>query len=95
MIPADSVPVVPPTMNLSEVWETMAGRGARVVAVKNGTQFMGLITLEDITEVFQVMGASMSGTGGPTPPTVLNTPPTSQAVAPSERASTERTQTDA
>jgi hypothetical protein len=59
--------VVAPTTNLAEVWELMAGSGSRVVAVKNGPEFLGLITLEDINEVFQVMGATMAKTGRPTP----------------------------
>jgi CBS domain containing-hemolysin-like protein len=66
MLPAEEIPVVSPTTNLSEVWETMAGNGARVVAVKNQHEFVGLLTLEDITEVFQVMGATISRTGKPT-----------------------------
>jgi stage IV sporulation protein FB len=87
MVPAESVPVVAPTMNLSEVWELMAGNGSRVVAVKNGTQFLGLITLEDINEVFQVMSAQMTGSGRSTPPNNLTTTPTSEP--------TERTPADA
>lgn len=76
MLPAESVPVVSPTTNLADVWETMASGGSRVVAVKNGPQFLGLITLEDINEVFQVMGASMARTGQPLPTTPVVPPPT-------------------
>lgn len=75
IIPAEEVPVVAPTTNLSEVWEVMATNGSRVVAVKNGSEFMGLITTEDINEVFQVMGASMTKSGQTTPPTNLLAPP--------------------
>jgi CBS domain containing-hemolysin-like protein len=82
MLPADNVPVVAPTMNLAEVWEQMATGGSRVVAVKNGGEFMGLITLEDINEVFQVMGASISKTGKPTPPSNLPTTPTNEPTEP-------------
>lgn len=83
MVPAESVPVVSPNMNLAEVWELMATGGSRVVAVKNGAEFMGLITIEDITEVFQVMGASMTKTGQPTPPTTSASTPTGE---PTERS---------
>jgi CBS domain-containing protein len=74
MVPAESVPVVAPTTDLAQVWEQMASLGSRVVAVKNQHEFLGLITLEDINEVFQVMGASISKTGRPTP--MDNTPTT-------------------
>jgi stage IV sporulation protein FB len=87
MVPAESVPVVTPAMNLADVWEQMASGGARVVAVKNGTEFLGLITLEDINEVFQVMSATMSKTGKPTPPSNIPSTPTSEP--------TERTAADA
>jgi stage IV sporulation protein FB len=87
MLPAENVPVVAPATNLAEVWEQMAGSGSRVVAVKNGQEFMGLITLEDINEVFQVMGATMAKTGRPTPSSSMPTTPPS--------APTERTAADA
>jgi Zn-dependent protease/predicted transcriptional regulator len=83
MQPADAVPVVAPATNLAQVWEVMASNGSRVVAVKNGAEFLGLITMEDINEVFQVMGASMTKTGRPTPPSALTDTPASQP--PSER----------
>lgn len=87
MVPAESVPVVAPSRNLAEVWELMAANGSRVVAVKDGGMFRGLITLDDITEVFQVMGASMTKTGQPTPPAAQSGTPTSEP--------TERTPADA
>jgi Zn-dependent protease/predicted transcriptional regulator len=79
MMPAENVPVVAPSMNLADVWELMATSGSRVVAVKNGQDFMGLITLEDINEVFQVMGASMSRTGQPLPPSSMTATPSGEA----------------
>ena len=82
MLPAEEVPVVAPTRNLAEVWEQMATTGSRVVAVKNGAEFMGLITLEDITEVFQVMGATMTKTGQPAPSLIAAEP----ASTPNERS---------
>lgn len=75
MLPAEEVPVVSPATDLAEVWETMAGNGARVVAVKNQHEFLGLLTLEDITEVFQVMGATISKTGRPTPSNSMTATP--------------------
>ena len=77
MMPAEHVPVVSPSHNLAEVWELMAANGSRVIAVKDGTEFIGLITLDDINEVFQVMGASMTKTGQPTPPSPQPEPPAS------------------
>jgi stage IV sporulation protein FB len=65
MIPAETVPVAAPTSSLADVWEKMATGGARVVAVKQQHEFLGLITLEDITEVFHVMGAAMTQGGRP------------------------------
>ncbi|HXF62630.1 MAG TPA: site-2 protease family protein, partial [Caldilineaceae bacterium] len=67
MLRADQVPVVTPVTNLAEVWEKMATSGSRVVAVKQNNQFLGIITLDDITEVFNVVGAAMAG--GARPPT--------------------------
>ena len=87
MMPAEHVPVVTPSRNLAEVWELMAANGSRVVAVKEGAEFLGLITLEDINEVFQVMGASMTNTGHPLPPSSQPDKPTS--------APTEHTAADA
>lgn len=85
MLPAESVPVVPPTMNLSEVWEAMVGQGSRVVAVKEQGGFRGLITLDDLSEVFQIMSAKMARTGVPYVPggqsTPAGTPPPSERSA--------------
>lgn len=78
MVPAENVPVVSPATDLAQVWETMASGGSRVVAVKNQQQFLGLITLEDITEVFQVMGATIARSGPPTPASTIPTVPTSE-----------------
>lgn len=61
MIPAGEVAEVTPDNNLAEVWEKMTTGSGRVVAVKRGSEFLGLITLDDINEIFQVMGAHMSG----------------------------------
>lgn len=61
MKPAGEIPALPPTASLAEVWEQIASSGSRVVAIKEGAQFLGLITTDDITEVFQVMSAAMDG----------------------------------
>lgn len=68
MIPADDVPMASPRETLDKLWEKMMQRGTRVVAVKQGTEFLGLITLDDISEVFQVMGAKQKGAGDNRPP---------------------------
>ncbi len=72
MIPAAEVPICSPRDNLSTVWEKMAETGSRDVAIKEGNNFLGLITIDDINEVFQVVGAVM--TKGATPSN--NTPET-------------------
>ena len=59
MLPADQIPVVAPTVDLAHVWEVMAQSGGRVVAVKEGANFLGIITNDDITEVFQLVDASL------------------------------------
>jgi Zn-dependent protease/predicted transcriptional regulator len=92
MVPAENVPVVSPATNLAEVWELMATNGSRVVTVKDGQEFLGLITLDDITEVFQVMGASMTKTGRPNPPAAHSDTPTSD---PSASDPTKHTPADA
>lgn len=58
MLPADRVPVVSPDMILSDVWDHMIDERSRVVAVKENGRFLGLITMEDISEVIQVIGAA-------------------------------------
>lgn len=65
MVPANEIPICTPTQDLSEVWEMMVGGGGRVIAVKDGPQFLGLLTIDDITEVFQVYGAKLAGTHKP------------------------------
>ena len=41
----------------------MATSASRVVAVKRGPELLGLLTLDDMTEVFQVYGAKLAGPG--------------------------------
>jgi Zn-dependent protease/predicted transcriptional regulator len=59
MLPADQIPVVTPAVDLAHVWEVMAQSGGRVVAVQEGANFLGVITSEDIAEVFQLVGATL------------------------------------
>lgn len=61
MIPARHVPTFTPDRNLAEIWETMVQSGTRVVAIKEGNEFLGLLTIDDVTEVFQVIGARLDG----------------------------------
>lgn len=58
MLPADRIPVVAPTVDLAHVWEVMAQSGGHVVAVYEGPDFLGIITNEDIAEVFQIVDAT-------------------------------------
>jgi Zn-dependent protease/CBS domain-containing protein len=59
MIPAEQVPVASPRETLDKIWEKLMRAGSRAVAVKDNQNFLGLITLDDISEVFQVMGATL------------------------------------
>lgn len=61
MLPADRIPVCTSKDDLSQVWETITSMGVRAIAVKDQGDFKGLITIDDITEVFQVLGAAMDG----------------------------------
>lgn len=69
MTPAASVPRCTPDSDLASVWETMGRTGSRVVAVAAQDQVLGIITSDDISEVFQVMGAALeAGREPPAPP---------------------------
>jgi Zn-dependent protease len=57
MLPADQVPVCAPNGTLADVWEMLILGGYRVVAVKDGSRFQGLITLDDLGRVFQTVNA--------------------------------------
>lgn len=63
MLPARDVPVITPEMNLADVWDCMIENRSQVVAVKERGRFLGLLTLEDMSEVIQVMGAAKEGVG--------------------------------
>ena len=67
MLPAGDVPVCKPTADLVSVWEQMSVSGTRVVAVKDDGQFLGLITIDDLTEVVHVMGAATNRKRAPAP----------------------------
>ena len=57
MLPATSIPQCSPDTDLATVWEKMSMSGSRVVAIVDHGDVLGIITSDDITEVFQVMGA--------------------------------------
>ena len=69
MIPSAQVPVTTADSSLADVWEEMTRAGSRVIIVEDEGQFLGLITLDDISELIQVMGAAKEredlGSGGP------------------------------
>ena len=58
MIPRAQVPVTTADTTLADVWEEMMETGSRVIIVQDQGQFLGLITLDDISELIQVMGAA-------------------------------------
>lgn len=58
MIPRARVPVTSGDTTLADVWEQMLEAGSRVIIVQDQGQFLGLITLDDISELIQVMGAA-------------------------------------
>jgi CBS domain-containing protein len=69
MAPAASIPRCTPDSDLASVWEMMSRTGSRVVAVERENQVLGIITSDDISEVFQVMGAALqAGRQPPAPP---------------------------
>jgi stage IV sporulation protein FB len=59
MLPAADVPVANPADTLAEVWETMGRSGSRVVVVMEHGNFLGLVSLDDLTEIIHVMGAAL------------------------------------
>lgn len=65
MLKAEEIPICSPTQDLSVIWEKMMAGGSRVVAIKRNNEFLGLLTLDDISEVFQVYGAKLAGPGRP------------------------------
>lgn len=73
MLAAKDIPVISPEMNLADVWDCMIENRSQVVAVKEMGRFLGLLTLEDMSEVIQVMGAAKEGEGE-----IRLTPPTTQ-----------------
>lgn len=58
MIPHARVPVTDAETTLADVWEQLLEAQSRVVIVQDQGQFLGLITLDDISELIQVMGAA-------------------------------------
>ena len=68
MLPTTEIPECSPATDLASVWELMSQRGSRIVAVREGTQFLGIISSEDMSEVFQVMGAALEGKQRRQPP---------------------------
>lgn len=79
MVPSSEIPECSPQADLASVWEMMSQRGSRIVAVREGTQFLGIITNDDIGEVFQVMGAAIEGKQRRQPP---SSPQSSQPQTP-------------
>ena len=54
---------------LASVWEMMGRTGSLVIAAATQGQMPGIITSDDISEVFQVMGAALeTNRQPPTPP---------------------------
>ena len=80
MLPADQIPVVTPAVDLAHVWEVMAQSGGSVVAVQEGANFLGVITSEDIAEVFQLVGATLDNKARRPPGGAVTTPSPEQRV---------------
>jgi Zn-dependent protease len=64
MVPARDVPILTPEASLADVWDCLMENRSRVVAIKEHGRFLGLLTLEDMSEVIQVMGAAKESTNG-------------------------------
>lgn len=75
MLKAEEIPSCGPSQDLSAIWETMVTGGSRVVAIKRAGEFMGLLTLDDISEVFQIYGAKLAGTPHQPPSNSLQAKP--------------------
>ena len=58
MIPRAKVPETSGETPLADVWEQMMASGSRVILVQDQERFLGLITLDDISKLIQVMGAA-------------------------------------
>ena len=58
MLKAGDIPVCTPNADLAEVWDKMMEGGVRVVSIQENREFLGLITIDDITEVFHVLSAA-------------------------------------
>ena len=71
MIPAAEIPTCAPTSSLADVWEKIMQSRVSVVAVMDRGQFEGLLTLADLTEVFEVMGAQFDRQAATQPPVRL------------------------
>ena len=65
MQPAAAIPRCTLDTDLAAVWESLGQSGSRVVAVVDQGQVVGIITSDDISEVFQVMGAALTGRAQP------------------------------
>lgn len=73
MTPAAAIPRCTPDSDLAGVWELMSRTGSRVVVVATQHQELGIITSDDISEVFQVMGAALQAGGQPPAPPASRT----------------------
>ncbi len=71
MIPAAQIPTCAPTTSLADVWEKIMQSRIPVVAVMDRGRFEGLLTLADLTEVFEVMGAQFERQAVTQPPVQL------------------------
>ena len=81
MIPAAKIPTCASNASLAEVWEQIMQSRTSVVAVQEHGRFAGLLTLADLTEVFEVMGAQFERQSSQaTPPS----PTTQPAIGPRE-----------
>jgi Zn-dependent protease/predicted transcriptional regulator len=86
MIPRALVPTTTADTTLADVWEVMVEARSRVIVVQDQGQFLGLITLDDISELIQVMGAAKEredtisgGSGSQTATSVSEAPSTFDA----------------
>jgi len=71
MVPAAQIPTCAPTSSLADVWEKIMQSRSSVVAVMDRGRFEGLLTLADLTEVFEVMGAQFDRQAATQPPVQL------------------------
>jgi CBS domain containing-hemolysin-like protein len=65
MRPVADLPVVDLDTSLAEVMDKLTQASSRVAAVYDGSFFQGLISVDDVSRVFQILSRRTAGGSGP------------------------------